>query len=126
MKELEQVLLNEMTGGAEPGLCIRTGTSVDAGLWWRKVPLWLCVCGDRLILLAVARRRYVQTVKLSECVDSEYCHATGELVIQPAEGLEYNRVAMKPADALKVLSVLKAARRDSGDEGGKDLFNQQV
>jgi hypothetical protein len=106
LNELEKTLLNEVTGGVEPLLCLRTGTSVDAGLWVKKVPLWLCITEDRLILFAVGRRRYMQSADLAECMASSYCHATGEFVIGPVEGLEFGRVKISPAEALKVSALL--------------------
>ena len=99
-------MLNEATGGVEPLLCLRTGTSVDAGLWLKKVPLWLCITEDSLVLLAVGRRRYMQRAELAECMASSYCHATGEFVIGPVEGLEFGRVKISPAEALRVSALL--------------------
>ena len=108
MNELEKMLLNEATGGAEPKLCLRTGTMVDAGLWMKRVPLWLCVTDELLVLLAAGRRRYLRSVGLADCISSSYCHATGEFVIGPVEGLEFDRVKMSPADALNVSAFLSA------------------
>lgn len=99
-------MLNEVTGGVEPRLCLRTGTSVDAGLWVKKVPLWLCITEDRLVLLAVGRRRYLQSTGIADCMTSSYCHATGEFVIRPVEGLEFGSVKISPAEALKVSALL--------------------
>jgi len=106
LNEIEKALLGEVTGGVEPLLCLRTNTKVDAGRWWRRTPVWLCVTQDNLILLAVARRRYVQKVPLGECCGSLYCNTTGELILAPAKGLETSRLAMSPADALKVLKAI--------------------
>jgi hypothetical protein len=103
VNKLEKAVLREATGGEEPGLCLRTETRVDAGGWLRRAPLWLCMTETRLVLLAVARRRYAQCVERSECRGIRYCHATGELLIQPAEGIEFARVGMSPAEATKVL-----------------------
>lgn len=111
MNEMEKALLQETAGGAEQRLCLRTKTRVDAGRWWRSVPLWLCIAGDKLILLAVARRRYIQCVPLSDCALSEYCHATGELIIKPVEGLEFDHIAISPAEALKVLREMQAVKK---------------
>ena len=103
---METALLREVTGGVEPQLCLRTKTRVDAGLWLRRSPLWLCVTESQLILLAVAKRRYLQVVDLMECWSSHYCQATGEFIIAPAEGLEYGRVAMSPAEAVAVYRMI--------------------
>jgi len=104
LNEFEKALLAEVSGNREPELCLRTKTRIDAGYWWRRAPIWLCVSQDELILLAVGKRRYVQRVALSECSGSLYCHATGELVLAPVKGLETNRLAVSPAEALRVLS----------------------
>lgn len=104
MNPLEQKLLREETGGAEPKLCIRTGTRIDLGRWWRSSPVWLCIVGDELILLGVARRRYLERVSLADCRNSHYAHATGELVIDPAGTLRFKRLTLSPRQALEVLS----------------------
>lgn len=118
---MEKALLQEVTGGVEPRLCLRTKTSVDAGRWWRRTPVWLCVTQDKLIVLAVASRRYLQHVPLSECCGSLYCNPTGELIIAPAKGLETSRLAMSPADALRALrAIVREQRSESGiDVNGK-------
>ena len=108
MNELEEKLLREETGGAEPGLRIRTGTRIDLGRWWRSSPVWLCIVGNELILLAVARRRYFERVSLTDCRGSHYVHATGELVIDPTESLRIKRLSLSPREALDVLDFLKS------------------
>jgi hypothetical protein len=107
MNALEKKLWTHEVGDIEPDLCIRTGTGIDAGRWWRKTPVWLCIVGDELILLAVARRRYVQRIAIADCLTSHYSNATGELMIAPCETLLYNRFALSPREALNVLSFLK-------------------
>jgi hypothetical protein len=106
LNEFEKALLAEVIGDQEPELCLRTKTRIDAGFWWRCAPIWLCVSQDELILLAVGKRRYLQRVALSECSGSLYCHATAELVIAPVKGLETNRLAVSPAEALRFLSMM--------------------
>ena len=104
MNELETALLRSEVGDAAPRLTLKTDTQVDAGGWLKKrAPVWLCVMEDRWVVLAVGRRRYVQSAALSQCAESHYCAASGALVIAPSEDLEMNRLAMSPADALKVL-----------------------
>lgn len=107
MNGLEERLLREETGGAEPRLRIRTGTRIDVGRWWRSNPVWLCIVGDELILLAVARRRYFERVSLADCRGSHYVHATGELVIEPTDQLRIKRLTLSPREALEVLDFLK-------------------
>lgn len=107
MNRLEEQLLREETGGAEPRLRIRTGTRIDLGRWWRSSPVWLCVVGSDLILLAVARRRYFERVSLADCRDSHYVHASGELVIDPTEKFRFKHLSLTPREALDVLDFLK-------------------
>ena len=106
MNELEQQLLRAECGAIDPKLCLRTGTKIDAGRWWCRTPVWLCVVGEELILLAVARRRYFERVKLADCQKSHYSHATGELVIEPTEQLRMKHLSLTPREALDVLPFL--------------------
>lgn len=112
MTDLEEQLLAEEIGDAAVRLRICTDTRIDAGRWWRRTPVWLCLAGDELIVLAVARRRYVQRVPIADCSESAYCHGTGELLIGPTEDLRISRLGMSPSDALTLLKELK---RQSGD-----------
>lgn len=112
LNEKEIALLQEATAGREPRLCLRTKTRIDAGRWWWPAPVWLCVMQDDVIVLAVARRRYLQRVPLAECAGSYYCHATGELVLAPVESLEIRQLALSPAEALQALGALGAKRSD--------------
>ena len=106
MNDLETALLQSVVGDAQPLLCLETNTRVDAGGWLKKqVPVWLCVMDDQWVVLAVGRRHYLQAVPLADCAESHYCAASGTLVIAPTEELELNRLAMSPADALKVLEI---------------------
>jgi hypothetical protein len=106
MNALESALLKELTGGAEPKLLLRTRTRIDAGRWWRRTPVWLCITGGELILFAVARRRYSERVALTDCKASHYAHATGELVIDPTERLRIKRLALTPREAVNTLDFL--------------------
>ncbi len=106
MNDLESALLNELTGGAEPKLLLRTRTRIDCGRWWRRTPIWLCISGTELILFAVARRRYTERVALAECQASHYSHATGELVIDPSETLRIKRLSLTPREALNAIDFL--------------------
>jgi hypothetical protein len=107
MNPLEKALFQEETGTAEPLLCIRTKTRIDAGRWWRSVPVWLCVAGDELTMFAVARRRYFERSAIADCGASHYNHASGELVVEPAEQLRLSRFAMSPREALSILNFIK-------------------
>jgi len=108
MNELEEKLLRDETGGAGIKLRIRTGTRIDLGRWWRSSSVWLCVVGEELMLLAVARRRYFERVPLADCQASHYVHATGELVIDPADQLRIKHLSMSPREALEVLDSVKS------------------
>ena len=107
MNEQEIALLSEEVGSVSPELSVKARRGIDAGRWWRRTPVWVNIYDDELVVLAVSRRRYIERVPLSECGDSTYCAATGELIIAPYEGLEVSRFAMSPRDALAVLSYLK-------------------
>lgn len=106
MNALESTLLQELTGGAEPKLLLRTRARIDCGLWWRKTPVWLCVTANELILFAVARRRYSERVPLADCHASHYAHTTGELVINPTETLRIRCLSLTPREALDALDFL--------------------
>ena len=104
----EQQLLREEVGDVKPSLCIRSRARIDAGRWWRRTPVWLCVVANEIVMLAVARRRYFAKKPISECSDSHYNHATGELVIAPGEDLQLSRFPLSPRDALAILKFFKA------------------
>lgn len=106
MNELESALLQELTGGAEPKLLLRTRTRIDAGRWWCRTPVWLVVSGSELILFAVARRRYTERVTLADCHNSHYAATTGELVIDSAKTLRMKRIKLTPREALNAIDFL--------------------
>ncbi len=106
MNRLERAVLNAETGGADVLLAVRSKTRIDAGRWWRRTPLWLCVTDNDVVVLAAARRQYVQCVPIADCQGSHYCHTTGELVIEAGEDLRFRRLAMCPVDGLRVLQAL--------------------
>lgn len=106
MNELESDLLEELTQGAEPKLLLRTRTRIDAGRWWLRNPVWICITENELILFAVARRRYVERASLSLCNSSHYAAATGVLVIDPAENLRIKHLSLTPRESLDVLDYL--------------------
>ena len=112
----EQQLLREEVGDAEPRLFVLSRARVDAGRWWRRTPVWICVVGEELVMLAVARRRYIERVAISECEGTHYNHAAGELVIEPGEGLRMNRFRVSPRVALKILSMLKPNKESFNTE----------
>ena len=109
MNPPEQQLLRELCGPVEPVLCLRTATRVDTGRWWKRSPLWLCIVGNELLTLAVARRRFVGRIPLAECANSHYHHASGQLVIAPGESLPVSRFSMPLRDALRMLTHLQIA-----------------
>lgn len=103
----ERAILNAETGGAGVRLAVRSQTRIDAGRWWRRTPLWVCVTDHDVVVLAAARRQYMQRVPVDDCQGSHYCHTTGELVIETDEDLRFRRLAMSPVDGLRVLQTLK-------------------
>lgn len=107
MNDLESLLLDELTDGADPELLLRSRTRVDAGRWWRRNSVWICITKSELILFAVARRRHVERVPLDLCRSSHYAAMSGELVIDPVESLRIKHLALTPREALKVLHFLK-------------------
>lgn len=106
MNSLEKKLLLAETGGAEPRLCIRSGTTVDTGRWWRRSPVWLCATDDELLMLAVARRRFSARIALRDARASRYHHASGELVIEPGEALPLQRFKLPLDEALRILNLI--------------------
>lgn len=106
MNQVESALLDELTDGAEPELLLRSRTRIDAGRWWRRTPVWICITESELILFAVARRSYVERVPLDLCTASHYAATTGVLVIDPAETLRIKQLSLTPREALNVLDFL--------------------
>lgn len=106
MNPLESALLDELTDGAEPELLLRSRTRIDAGRWWRRTPVWICITASEFILFAVARRTYVERIPLSDCRSSHYAAISGELVIDPAESLRIKHLALTPKEALRVIDFL--------------------
>ena len=102
----EQQLLNQTIGNTGTQLCLRSATRIDTGRWWLRSRVWVCIAGDQLVVLAVARRHYVERIAIADCSDSHYNHATGELVIAPDESLHLNRFKLSPKDALRILKFL--------------------
>ena len=106
MNDRERTILSAETDGAEPKLVVRSNTRVDTGRWWRRSRLWVCVTDSSVVLLAAARRCYVQRVPIADCKGSYYCHTTGQLVIEAGEDLQFSRIAMSPVTALRVLHAM--------------------
>lgn len=106
VNELEKQLLKQEVGDAKPRLCLRSSARVDAGLWLRRTPLWICVVDDDLVVLAVARRRFVAKIPLSECQTSHYQPASGEFVIEPTEELQFNRFSISPREAIELAEAM--------------------
>jgi hypothetical protein len=109
MTPAERDLLARAIGSdAEPALCLRSGTRIDAGWWLRRAPVWLCITDDQAIVLAAGRRCHVASVARAECRGSRYDHATGEVVIEPGDALRFDRLAFPPREALRILHLLGA------------------
>jgi len=103
----EQQLFDEIVEGKTAELVLRTNSYVDAGLWWRKRPLWLCVLPSEILLLAVGRRRFCERIALSDCLDIRYNPSSAELVIEPEEALRFSRLKMPASAALKIISSIQ-------------------
>ena len=108
MNANERAILSSQTSGKEPKLSVRSSTRIDAGLWWRRSRLWVCVMEQDVVILAAARRHYIQRFPIADCQASHYCHTTGELIIEAGEDLQFKRLRMSPKDALRVLRALGA------------------
>jgi hypothetical protein len=106
LNSLEQQLLQAETNATEPRLCIRSGTRVDTGRWWRHSPVWLCVTEKELIMLAVARRKFFARISLKDIQASRYHHASGELVIEPDDSLPIQCFKLSLNDALNILHLI--------------------
>jgi len=106
MNAVEQAVLEHEVGDVAPRLCIRSGTRIDGGRWWRRVPVWLLVLDDEVVLLAAGRRRFVGRIPFTEAGESHYDHQKGVLVLAPCEGLPVNHVAVNVSDAIRVLRFM--------------------
>lgn len=106
MNHLESALLDELTDGGDPELLLCSSTCIDAGRWWRRTPVWICITKSELILFAVASRRYVERVLRADCQDAHYLAFTGELVIDSAQTLRMKRIKLTPREALNVINHL--------------------
>lgn len=106
MNNVEQAVLRHDVGEVTPRLCIRSATRIDAGNWWRNVPLWLLVLDDELVLLAAGRRRFVGRIPFVDAGKSHFDHQAGALVIAPCKEWPLNHLEMKPSDAIRVLRFL--------------------
>lgn len=108
MNSKEQHLLQSEIGTTTVRMEVRTRTLIDVGLWWWRRPLWLCVTGRELVLLAVARRRYCERVPLAACREVRYNPASGELVITSHPALRFPRLKIPASTALEVIDTIKA------------------
>ena len=107
MDHRSQLLLQEQMGDLIPDICIKTRARIDTGMWGRKSPLWICVVGADLVMLAISRRRYFVRKPISDCASSHYNYAKGEFVVDPGEDLQFHHFPMAPRDALKLLKYFK-------------------
>lgn len=118
--------MDEQIGTDPPRLLLRTGTRVDTGRWLGRSSLWLCLTDRDLVLLAVAKRRYVEKVPLADCRNARYCHASGRLVFEGLEGMRFNQIDMSPTDALNVLSLLGQDGKETTEPHSKDTENNRA
>ncbi len=113
MNALEHASLIAETNGAEPLVSVRSSTRVDTGRWWRRSRLWVCVTENDVVVLAAARRIYIQRFSIADCQGSHYCHTSGQLVIEAGEELRFSRLAMSPVDALSVLHAIDRTNKEN-------------
>lgn len=104
-------MLMAATQDVEPQLTLRTGSRADTGGWCRGSRVWLCVTHDEIILFAAARRQHCERLPLTAAQGSWYCHSTGQLVLVCEEELRFDRLTLKPLDALRVLKCIEQVRR---------------
>ena len=107
LSDSEAAALEEALEGASSELLYRTGTRIDTGRWLRKSPLWLCLTGSDLLLLAASKRRYVQRMPLTDCKDTQYSHTSGALLLAPSDAWHHNAVQLAPDKALRVLNHIE-------------------
>ena len=88
--------------------------------WWWPTPVWLCVTGEELVLLAVSRRRFAESAPLEMCLSSHYCYATGEFVIEPVEGLTVSRLRVTPREALALMEVMGISGVEASEDSSED------
>lgn len=91
-----------------PLLTLLTRTRIDTGRWWRRAPVHLTLTETELTLHASGPRPFTASAPLADCRASRYHHATGELVLEPAESLPIRHLRIPPQDALGVLRILKS------------------
>jgi hypothetical protein len=116
MNATEQQLLDDALGDDALMLILRTKTRIDSGRWVRRSRIWLCLTDQHLIVLAGSRRQYCQKLAMADAAATWYCHVTGELVIEPGDALRFNRLALLPADALRVIEHTEKANETSQGE----------
>lgn len=104
-----RTLLEAELGNETPRLLLRSMTRVDTGGWFGKSRVWLCLTETDVLLLAASKRRYVQRLPISACKETQYCHTSGALLMQPSHQWRFNTIALPPADGLMVIQHLKNA-----------------
>lgn len=116
MNPQERALLLAETNDREPQLSLATDTRVDTGRWLGRSRLWLNIVDDQFVLIAASKRVYCQSIAIAACQESWYCHTTGQLVLEPAEGLRFNQLKMPPTDALGVLDRIQGNSQPAGED----------
>lgn len=103
----ENALLSDELAGQLPALLLRSTTRIDTGRWLRRSALWLCVTDADILLFAASKRRYVQRMPITDCKQSQYCHTSGALLLEPTDAWRFSTIALPPTDALKVLKHIE-------------------
>lgn len=113
MSDQEHVLLEAELNGDAMRLLLQSKTRIDTGRWLRKSRIWLCLTDTHMLLLAASKRRYVQRMPLEACRDTQYCHTSGALLLEPSDHWRFNTIALAPTDGLKVLQHLQGTTKTS-------------
>jgi len=108
-----QSVFRTETGVERPRLALRSRTRVDTGGWLMSSRLWLFVTDRHIVLVAaanlhlIAPRQYFEAIELSQCKDSFYSHATGQLVLEPIKDVPFKHIKLSPIDANRVLDLIQ-------------------
>ncbi len=103
----EHALLKKAVDERTPLLCIRTGTQVDVGLWLRWRNILICVCENKVVLLADGPRPFCQSAGYDQLGTTFYNHRSSELVLVPAPELLVRSLAVPPDDGWSLLSLIQ-------------------
>jgi hypothetical protein len=84
---------------------IQTGASIDVGQWTGGRSVWLACEDQRILLFAVGKAPYFETIPFAEARDTRYNHIKGEIALGPCESRVRN-LEMSPDMGCRFLDVL--------------------